>query len=109
MLTPSYILSALKAYILHLISPLNKKNASRSHVKRPTCLQPTSIIYYIETTLRLLLFISFLVGEMELVRLVEHLSYLINLKEGSSARVAESEATTQIGNLVVKSDISLLS
>ena len=55
-------------------------------------------------------YLSFsLFGEMELVRLVEHLSYLINLKEGSSARVAESEATAQIGNFVVKCDISLLS
>ena len=66
MLTPSYILSALKAYILPIISPLNKKMqvAATSSV-RPVC--NLHFIYYIEATLRLLLFISFLIGEMELV------------------------------------------
>ena len=45
---------------------------------------------------------------MELIRLVEHLSDLVDFEESCARRIAQSKATAQIGNLVVESDIALL-
>ena len=46
---------------------------------------------------------------MELVRLIEHLTYLIYFEECCARRVAQSEATTKVCYLIVRTDIALLS
>ena len=46
---------------------------------------------------------------MEFVRLIEHLTNLIDFEECRARRVAQSEATTKVRNLIVGADVAFLS
>lgn len=50
----------------------------------------------------------FLMRQMELIRLVKHLSYLVYFEECSTRRVAQAKAATKVGYLVIESYVSLL-
>lgn len=49
-----------------------------------------------------------LLRQVELVRLVEYLAHLVNLKERCASRIAQTEASAKVSNLVVERYVALL-
>ena len=55
-----------------------------------------------------ILFLLFLLRQVELVRLVEYLANLIDFQESGASRIAKSEAAAKVRNLVVERNVTLL-